>query len=287
MEQNTQTERVQLTPSDLGLTEPVVPTTPVETPKEVEAPQVEKEYVYVDGERIEIDPNEVIGEKPDGTPMYLRETDNPKSYKFYQAKDTKKDLRIKQLEEKLGQFEKKIQQPEPVKQETPVIQMPAEVVELPDNFDFIEAQTNPESNEAKLYAKYLKNQSEWTKYNRIVAQEIQKERAMTAQEKQIAQQKAWAIGEVQKYESDPIKAQQIFDWFTNEVLAKDNFKEIVNFYNVSKSKPATQQKIDQFDKNGKRQTEYILPPGVIPTQPAPTEFNFGEALTNTVKQTRI
>jgi hypothetical protein len=295
--QNTQTERVPnntLELKDLGMEAPdtiVTPIIPTDAPEPAapDSAATEQEFVFVDGERVDIDPNEVIGEKPDGSPMYLRETDNPKSYKYFQVKDSKKLNKIKELEEKLSTFEQKLQSAPPPQEAKAIPNKPVHPGQKPEGYNKYDAFNDPESPSYKWQEKWDSYLEQKSTYDEYVISQYESTLKATEQEKHIATQRAQIIGEIQKHEPDPIKAQQILDWFYNEIIGKDNFREVVNFHNYSTKqlRPQAQQKMEQMDKNGKRQDEILLPPGVVPKQPAPSEYNFGDELVNLVKQTRI
>lgn len=293
--QNTQTERVHsntLELKDLGMEAPdtvVAPIIPTETPEAPEPVATEREFVMVDGDRVDIDLEEVIGEKPDGSPMYLRETDNPKSYKYFQVKDSKKLNKIKELEEKLTSFEQKLQSAPPPQEAKVTPNKPVHPGQKPEGYNKYDAFNDPESPSYKWQEKWDGYLEQKSTYDEYVISQYESTLKATEQERQIATQRAQLVGELQKHEPDPMKAQQILDWFYNDVIGKDNFREVVNFYNYSTKqlRPQAQQKIEQMDRNGKRQDEILLPPGVVPKQPAPSEYNFGDELVNLVKQTRI
>jgi len=266
-----------------------------------EQSQTEKpvnEFVNVDGEMVEVNLDEVIGTNPkDGSPIYLRDTDNPKSYKYFQSVRTKEktryETRLKELEEKLNTTRQPEVEPE-VKLEPP---KRPEFPKRPKDYDPTEAVTNPDSPSyqyERMKEEYYAQRDIYDKYKEdemfsFKGQIEAKEQAQLKSQQELAYQ-AQMLGQIQQIGGvDAQRAKQIFD---NYSAPKDNesfLKELIEFDNwkLGQKTPQTQQKIDQFNKNGQRQAQYVPPPGVIGSQSAPDNPTLGDELTKVTKQYRI
>lgn len=281
----------EITSPEITGTEVTSPEVTGQSIEQAEAPQ--NEFIIVDGEKIEVNLNEVIGENPDGSPRYLRDTDNPKSYKYYQSKDTKKERRIKELEEMV----KSIQKPAEVKTEPqpePPKLLPKPI--KPRNYDETEAITDPES-PSGIFLKedrdYKDSVLEVLLYENSQLKsfkgQIETEKAEQLKSKEQLAHEAYQLGLIQEVGADINEAQEVQREFAIPKNDKEFAKELLEFHRWRKGQKTSQaqQKIDQFNKNGQRQAQYLPPPGVIGSQSAPEESTFGDLLVETVKKHRI
>lgn len=262
----------------------------VEQPK-IEAPV--NEFIIVDGERVEVNLDEIVGNHPDGTPIKLRETDNPKSYKYFQARDSKNAKRLKELEEKLNTAQKPEVKPE-VKLEPP--KRPT-VPQRPKDYDPTEAVTNPESPSYQFerakedyylqkdaYDKYVEDQMLGFKG------QIESERANQLRSQEELARQAQILGQIQQVGGvDTNEAKEIWETYSTPKDDSQFLKDLVEFHHFKKGQrtPQAQQQISQFEKNTQRQSQYLPPPGVIGTQSPSEEFDLGKELLKTAKQYRI
>lgn len=271
-----------------------------ETPSEQS--QIEKpvnEFVNVEGEMIEVNLDEVIGTNPkDGSPIYLRDTDNPKSYKYFQSVRTKEknryEARLKELEGRLNT----VQQPQEVKTEQRLEppKMPPKPIR-PKDYDETEAITNPES----ASGIFLKQDREYKdaaidllvyKNEQLESfkRQIEVEKAEQLKSKEVLARQSYELGLLQEVgASDINEAREIQESFSTPKDDREFAKDLLEFHRWKKGQktPQTQQKIEQFDRNGKRQSQYIPPPGVIGSQSAPDTPTLGDELIKITKQYRI
>lgn len=274
-------EAVQASPEQVGQ---------VEQPK-IEAPV--NEFIIVDGERVEVNLDEIVGNHPDGTPIKLRETDNPKSYKYFQARDSKNAKRLKELEEKLNTVQKPEVKPE-VKLEPPTRPL---FPQRPKDYDPTEAVTNPDSPSyqyERMKEDYYLRRDEYDKYVEdqmfsFKGQIEAKEQAQLKTQEELARQ-AYMIGQIQQVGGvDVNEAKEIWEAYSTPKDDLSYLKEVVEFHHFRKGQktPQAQQQIAQFEKNTQRQSQYLPPPGVIGTQSPAETPTLGDALMETVKKYRI
>lgn len=264
-------------------------------------PQTEKpvnEFVNVDGEMIEVNLDEVIGTNPkDGSPIYLRDTDNPKSYKYFQSVRTKEknryETKLKELEEKLNTVQKPEVKPE-VKLEPPKV--PPKPIR-PKDYDETEAITNPES----LSGQFLMQDREYKDavIERLLYDndqlksfkgQIETERTTQLKSQEELAKQAYWLGQIQQVGGvDMNEAKEIWETYSTPKDDVAYLKEVIDFHHFKKGQrtPQAQQQIAQFDKNTQRQSQYLPPPGVIGTQSQVETPTLGDALMETVKKYRI
>lgn len=261
-------------------------------PAQPEAPV--NEFIIVDGEKVEVNLDEVIGNHPDGTPIKLRDTDNPKSYKFFQARDSRKDKRLKEMEDKLNT----VQQPKEVKTEQK-LEPPKrpEFPKRPKDYDPTEAVTNPESNSyqyERMKEDYYIQKDAYDSYreNELFSFKGQieaKEQAQLKSQQELAFQ-SYQLGLLQEVGAADInEASEIQKMYATPKDDREFAKDLIDLYRWKKSQktPQAQKTIDNFNRSGQRQNQYIAPPGVIGSQSAPENPTLGDALMETVKKYRI
>lgn len=300
---NTPTGQVQTPVIDFSTIIPSMPklenqeavNSEIVSPEVTEQTQVpQNEFIIVDGERIEVNLNEVIGENPDGSPRYLKDTDNPKSYKYYQSKDTKKERRIKELEDMVKGIQKPAEVKTEIKPEPPKRPI---FPTRPKDYDPTEAVTNPQSvsyqfERAKEDYYAQKDAYDLYKETELLSfkGQIEAEKAEQLKSKEQLAYEAYQLGLIQEAgASDINEAKEVQVAFATPKDDKEFAKELLEFHRWKKGQktPQAQQKIDQFNKNGQRQAQYLPPPGVIGSQSASEEPTFGDLLMKTVKERRI
>lgn len=262
--------------------------------KKEEAPETPvNEFIIVDGEKVEVNLDEIIGNHPDGTPIKLRDTDNPKSYKFFQARDSRKDKRLKELEDKLNVVQQPQVQPEQ-KLEPP---KRPEFPKRPKDFDPTESVTNPDSPSyqyERMKEDYYAQRDTYDKYKEdelfsFKGQIEAKEQAQLKSQQELAYQ-SQMLGQISQIGGvDQNEAKEIWDTYTTPKDNESFLKELVEFHHFKKGKatPQTQKTIDNFNRNGQRQSQFIAPPGVIGSQSAPENPTLGDELLKITKQYRM
>ena len=251
------------------------------------------EFIVVDGEKVEVNLDEIIGNHPDGTPIKLRETDNPKSYKFFQARDSRNAKRLKEMEEKLN-----TQQPKEVKVEVK-LEPPTrpEFPKRPKDYDPTEAVTDSDSSSyqyERMKEDYYAQRDIYDRYKEdelfSFKGQIEAEKAEQLKSKEELARQAYQLGLIQEMgASDINEAREVQEEFATPKNDKEFAKDLLEFHRWKKGQktPQAQQKIDQFDRNGKRQNQYVLPPGVVGSQTAPENPTLGDELIKITKQYRI
>lgn len=254
---------------------------------------VANEFIIVDGERVEVNLDEIVGNHPDGTPIKLRDTDNPKSYKFFQARDSKNAKRLKELEEKLNTVQKPEVKPE-VKLEPPKV--PPKPIR-PKDYDETEAITNPDSSSGQFLMQdreYKDAVIERLLYDndqlKSFKGQIETERTTQLKSQEELARQAQILGQIQQVGGvDTNEAKEIWETYSTPKDDTQFLKDLVEFHHFKKGQktPQAQQQIAQFEKNTQRQSQYLPPPGVIGTQSQVETPTLGDALMETVKKYRI
>jgi hypothetical protein len=265
----------------------------VEVPTHQANEPVVNEFIIVDGERVEVNLDEIVGNHPDGTPIKLRETDNPKSYKYFQARDTKNAKRLKEMEEKLNAVQKPQVQPE-VKLEPP--KRPT-FPQRPKDYDPTEAVTNPESPSYQFERQKEDYYLQKDVYDKFVEDQmfsfkgqIETERTNQLKSQEELARQAQILGQIQQVGGvDTNEAKEIWETYSTPKDDTQFLKDLVEFHHFKKGQrtPQAQQQIAQFEKNTQRQSQYLPPPGVIGTQSQVETPTLGDALMETVKKYRI
>ena len=269
---------------------------PETVPQDVVQPavqEVQNEFIIVDGERVELNLDEVIGSHPDGTPIKLRDTDNPKSYKFFQARDSKKERELKELRELV----KGVQKPQEVKPEPKPIPTRPVFPTRPKDYDPTEAVTNPDSVSYKFEREKEDYYAQKDAYDLYRENELMTFKGQIESEKEVQlksqaelEYQAKMLGEIQRVGGvDVSEAKEIWTEFTTPKNDQEFLKDVVDFHHFKKGKlnPQAQAKVDQFNRNGQRQAQYVAPPGVIGSQAPPDDFDFGKEVLKTAQKFRL
>jgi len=120
--------------------------------------------------------------------------------------------------------------------------------------------------------------------------QIEAEKAEQLKSKEELARQAYQLGLIQEMgASDINEAREVQEEFATPKNDKEFAKDLLEFHRWKKGQktPQAQQKIDQFNRNGQRQAQYVPPPGVIGSQTAPDNPTLGDELIKITKQYRI